>query len=325
MQRTLFPPIEPYSCCWLDTGDGHQVYYEECGNRKGIPVVFLHGGPGSGCSASHRRFFDPEAYRIILFDQRGTGRSRPLGALENNKTGDLVADMERLRCYLGVDRWLLFGGSWGVLLALAYASRHPAAVSGMILRGIFLGRPSELDWYLRGVRAFAPEAWERLVAAVPGGGESDLLAHFHQAVNSRDQAVAYAAAQAWREYEEALMALGSEEAATVSATGPRLLARVRVQLHYLAAGCFVEAGVLLESLARLPQFPVWIIQGGYDMVCPPITAAALRRVWPQARYHLLPGAGHSAMDAGILAALVSATEAYKQLPAGRVAVCEGSR
>ncbi len=307
--HTLYPEIDPFNQGWLEVSGGHRIYFEECGNPQGAPVVFLHGGPGSGCNPGQRRFFDPTHYRVILFDQRGCGRSLPLGLTEANATQLLVEDIDQLRTHLGVDRWLVFGGSWGSTLALAYASRHAASITGMILRGIFLSRHSELEWFLHSVKQFFPEAWENLVSPLSEKERQDVMGAYKTRIDSGN----VAAARQWNAYESAIMSL------LPSATPPRpvedavTLARARVQLHYLMHQCFLKETPLLSQVDRFRHLPAIIIQGRYDMVCPPVTAHELHQVWPEAEYVVVPDAGHSAMEPGIIDALVSATEQFKPM------------
>ncbi len=305
---TLYPELDPYAHDWLDVQDGHRLYFEQCGNPHGKPVVFLHGGPGSGCNPSQRRFFDPSHYRIILFDQRGCGRSRPLGRVEENTTQHLVADIERLREHLGIGRWLVFGGSWGSTLALAYAAAHPDVVTGLILRGIFLGRPEELDWFLYQVRHFFPEAWACLSAPLPPEERNDILQAYHRRVFSGN----IEAARTWNAYESSIMSLLPATISNKASEDSITLSRARVQLHYLRNQCFLADQPLLSQIDRVRRIPATIIQGRYDMVCPPATADELHCIWPEAEYIVIPDAGHSAMEPGIIAALIAATDAFRQ-------------
>lgn len=306
---TLYPEIAPYAHALLDVGDGHSIYYEQCGNPHGAPVIFLHGGPGSGCNPGQRRFFDPSFYRIILFDQRGCGRSLPQGGVDHNTTSHLVADIERLRQHLDIERWLVFGGSWGSTLALAYAAAHPKPIQGLILRGIFLSRDSELEWFLHTVNHVFPEAWANLVDPIPEDEQHDLMKAYYRRVFSGD----VEAARTWNAFESAIMALLPPPASPKVTDDATTLARARVQLHYLRAACFLRDTPLLEQVERFRHIPARIIQGRYDMVCPPVTADALHRAWPEADYVIVPDAGHSAMEPGVIAALVSATEAFKEI------------
>ena len=308
----LYPLIDPFEQASLEVASPHSLYFEQSGNPKGYPVVFLHGGPGSQTNPDHRRYFDPSFYRVVLFDQRGCGRSTPAGCVQANTTWDLVSDMERIRCHLGIEKWLLFGGSWGSTLALAYASRHPQRVAGMILRGVFLASEAELDWYLNGLRRFVPEAWQRLT----GGSAVDVVGRYYRDVNHADEAFALDAARRWVQYEQHVMAIGA--ASTPSGgTGddPAILARARVQLHYLAAGCFLTEGQLLQSASSM-HVPVTIVQGRADMVCPPVTAYDLRQRLPGARLQMIEGGGHSAAGARLAPALRSAADDMRSGLAG---------
>jgi proline iminopeptidase len=308
---TLFAATEPYATGVLEGSGGHRVYWEECGNPRGIPVLFCHGGPGSSCSPGHRRFFDPERYRAILFDQRGCGRSRPLGEIRENTTWELVADMEALRRRLEVERWLLFGGSWGATLALAYALSHPAAVAGLVLRGVFLGTDAEVDWFLNGLRRFVPEAWDALARAVDARPGGDLVAACQRELGSASSERALRAARAWVEYESAVMALGEQPGASSAAlSDAALLARVRIQTHYLRHGCFLAERPILSRMAALHAMPVIIVQGRLDMVCPPVTAAQLAAGWPGAELRMIENGGHLVFNPHLAAALVQALEDF---------------
>ena len=299
----LHPSVEPYHCGYARVGDGHEVYFEECGNARGIPVVFLHGGPGSSCNPQHRRFFDAAAYRIVLFDQRGCGRSRPQGSTTHNTTADLVADMERLRVQLGIEHWLLFGGSWGCTLALAYALRHPERVLGMVLRGVFLASAQELDWYLMGLQGFLPEAWDRFAAPVADPTPACILQHYHRGI--AEETTAPQAARDWNDYESAAMAVGETAGATGAINGSVAIARVRVQLHYLAHGCFLDEPLL--NAVRGLDLPAVIVQGRRDLLCPPLTAHRLHLALPGSELRIAEEAGHSAMNPAMISALVLAT------------------
>lgn len=305
---TLYPELEPYAQAWLDVSGGHSIYFEQCGNPHGHPVVFLHGGPGSGCNPAQRRFFDPAYYRIVLLDQRGCGRSKPPGCIEENTTRHLIADIEHLRMHLGIGRWLVFGGSWGSTLALAYAAAHSPAVERMILRGIFLARQSELDWFLYEIRHFFPEAWGRLTDSLRPEERGDILqAYYHRVFSGEVDA-----ARTWNDFESSIMSLRPQAASNIVPSEALTMARARVQLHYLHNGCFLAEHPLLTQVERFRSIPTTIIQGRYDMVCPPSTADELHRTWPEAEYVIVPDAGHSAMEPGVIAALIAATESFKQ-------------
>ena len=303
--RALYPEARPFAVQQLVVGGGHALYVEECGNPRGFPVLFLHGGPGSRIRAHHRRFFDPAFYRIVLFDQRGCGQSTPLGRTVENTTRDLVADMETLRDHLGVERVALFGGSWGSTLALAYAIAHPDRVAGMVLRGIFLASRAEVAWYLDALRNFVPEAWDALVQ----GENGDLLARYHGAVSEGDDRRALIAARRWVACEEAIIGL---ESGNVVA-GPTdesidVRARARVQLHYLAHDCFLAPGELAAGLGRIAAVPALIVQGRLDLVCPPRAAYEVARALPGAELRLVERGGHSATAPEIARALRRATD-----------------
>ena len=309
----LFPEIEPYASGRLPLGGSHVMYWEQAGNPRGIPVLFLHGGPGAGAAAAHRRFFDPRSYRIIIFDQRGCGRSAPRGEIADNTTWHLVADMELLRRHLNVRRWVLFGGSWGSTLALAYGVRWPQHCAGFVLRGIFLGTRNEVSWFLGGMRTFFPEAWRSFAEALPESERSDLLVNFHHRLTHPDPAIHMPAAAAWSRYETVCSNLipRLEESSASFGGDSAALALARIEAHYFVNDVFLEDGELLNKVDRLRHIPSILIQGRYDMVCPIITADALARAWPEAKYVIVPDAGHSAMEPGIRAALVRATEAMK--------------
>ena len=309
----LFPPIEPRETGMLELGAGHSMYYELSGRSDGPAVVFLHGGPGSSCNPGHRRFFDPAFYSIVLFDQRGCGRSTPSGETAFNTTPDLVDDLERLRQHLGIERWLVFGGSWGSTLALAYAQTHPERVSALVLRGLFLASKSELTWYLEGLRHFLPEAWHQFAEAVTQPTSAKLLAYYDVRIGAGDRD----AARRWAAYENATMAVG-ETAGAVPAAGQNaddtaLLARVRVQLHYLVNECFLEPGALLDRVGRIKHLPAILVQGRRDLACPPITAYALKQAWPALELRMVEDGGHSAMHPAMSTALVQATQQMKLL------------
>ena len=308
MPEALFPPLEPYASGWLEGGDGHRIWYEQSGNPGGVPVIFLHGGPGSSTNPDHRRFFDPAYYRIVLTDQRGCGRSTPSGEVRANTTAHLVSDIERLRAELSVERWMLFGGSWGSTLALAYAQQHPTAVSGLVLRGLFLGSDEEVEWFTLGLRRFLPEAWSPFAAGADGQSCAALLRDFHDRVMMGD----IAAAVRWNAWESAVMAVG-EAASTATAIPPPPLARVRIQLHYLVNSCFLAPGQLLSGLERLRGLPAILVQGRRDLACPPSAAYTVAQQWPEARLHMLEEAGHSSMHPAMARALVQATQEMKRL------------
>jgi proline iminopeptidase len=314
LAQDLFQPIEPLTSGRLDLDGRHTLYWEVSGNPEGRPVVFLHGGPGAGAGPDHRRFFDPRHYRIVVFDQRGAGRSTPLGEVADNTTQHLIADVERLRNQLGIMRWHVFGGSWGSTLALAYAQAHPERVSALVLRGIFLGSEAEIDWFLYGMAKVFPENWRNFVAAVPENERRDLMAAFSKRLNDPDPKIHLPAARAWSMYEGSCSTL-LPSPQTVAAFGEErhALGLARIEAHYFKNEVFLEPGQLMKGIARIRNIPTTIIQGRYDMVCPIETADALHRAWPEADYLVVPDAGHSAMEPGIRRALVAATERYKGL------------
>ena len=308
----LFPPLEPHDSGELPLDPPHVMHWEECGTPDGQPAAFLHGGPGTGCVPDHRRFFDPGHYRIVLYDQRGAGRSAPLGETEANTTAHLVADLERLRGHLGIERWLVFGGSWGSTLALAYAQAHPERVSALVLRGIFLGSAAEIDWFLHGMGHFFPETGRHFTEFLPEDERDDLLAGYHRRLTDPDPAVHMPAARSWSTYEGACSTLlPSPETVAAFREDRMALGVARMECHYFVNRCFLDEGALLAGVRRLRAVPATIVQGRYDMICPMETAEALARAWPEARFEVIPDAGHSAMEPGIRKALVAATERYK--------------
>lgn len=312
-RQTLFPELAPRASGMLRLDPVHAMYWEECGNPAGIPVVFLHGGPGAGSTAAHRRFFDPQAYRIVVLDQRGAGRSTPLGELRNNTTPHLIADLEMLREHLTIDRWLVFGGSWGSTLALAYAQAHPSRCLGLVLRGIFLCRKSEIDWFLYGLRSIYPEAWEKLAGLLPAAERGDLLRNYRRRLVDPDPAVHMPAARAWSVYEGSCSTLmPSPDTVAYFAGDVVALGLARIEAHYFVNDIFLPENSLLENIGALKGVPGIIVQGRYDMVCPIITAHELAAAWPEAVFKVVPDAGHSVWEKGILAALMEATEKFKE-------------
>ena len=312
VRTELYPEIEPYRSGMLELDSVHRMYWEECGNPRGHPVVFLHGGPGAGSAPAHRRFFDPAHYRIVIFDQRGAGRSRPLGEIEQNTTPLLIDDMERLRRHLGIERWLVFGGSWGSTLAIAYAIAHADRCAGLVLRGIFLCRKSEIDWFLYGVRNIFPEAWSAFAHAIPAGERADLLAAYYKRLTHPDPAVHLPAAKAWSIYEGSCSTLlANPETVAYFASDVVALGLARIEAHYFTNDIFLPANALLDNIGRIRDVPAVMVQGRYDAVCPIVTADDLHRAWPEAEYVVVPDAGHSAWEPGICAELVKATERFK--------------
>ncbi|NVN40566.1 prolyl aminopeptidase, partial [Ameyamaea chiangmaiensis] len=290
----LYPGIEPFRDGFLDVGDGHSLYWETVGNPAAPPVLFLHGGPGAGCGAVHRRFFDPQAWQVVLFDQRGAGRSRPLGMTEANTTAHLIDDIEKLRVSLGIAQWVLFGGSWGSTLALAYAQAHPGRVTAMVLRGVFLGRPQEIEWFFGGIRAIFPDAHADFVGHLRPAERSDILGSYHARLFDPDPRVHRPAAHAWCQYEARCSTLlPPRQLVTESARPETLLALARIEAHYFRNAMFLPPDGLLSGTKTIAAIPGVIVQGRYDMVCPPASAWALSRVWPAARLRMVAGAGHS--------------------------------
>ncbi len=310
MQRSLYPEIEPYVNHSIAVDPPHVLHVEECGNPKGSPVVFLHGGPGAGCEPYHRRFFDPDIYRIILFDQRGCGRSTPHAELDGNTTQALVADMERIRQYLGIKRWLVFGGSWGSTLALVYAETHPERVAGLVLRGIFLCRPREIAWfYQEGASRVFPDYWRDFERVIPAGERGDMLAAYHARLTGDNEIARMAAAKAWSLWEGRTASLLPSPAVIDHFANPfTALALARIECHYFVNDAFLEPDQILARAHRLRELPGVIVQGRYDMVCPMESAWALHQAWPEACFELIADAGHAASEPGIIDALVRATD-----------------
>ena len=308
----LFPAIEPYASGLLAVDSRHSVYWEQCGNPRGVPVVFLHGGPGAGATVTHRRFFDPAFYRIVIFDQRGSGRSTPLAEIIDNSTAHLVADMEALRRHLKIDRWTVFGGSWGSTLGLAYAHAHPECCRALILRGIFLGRQSEVDWFMHGIRMIFPEAWRAFVAPIPEAERGDLLGAYYKRLIDPDPAVHMPVARAWSIYDcSCSTLLPNPEAVAAFCTDRLALSLGRITAHYFKHEVRGPDNDLLSGLERIRHLPTTIIQGRYDMVCPLAMADELAGAWPEAEYIIVPDAGHSAMEPGTYPQLLAATEKAK--------------
>ncbi len=311
MLKNLFPELDIFNSGYLNVTNQHTIYYEECGNPKGFPVVFLHGGPGSGCNPAQRRFFDPDFYRIILLDQRGCGRSMPAGCVENNTTQDLISDIEQLRQHLNISRWLVFGGSWGSTLAIVYALAHTAATAGLILRGIFLSRPDELRWFMYDAQQFFPEVWQKWVDYLAANQRTDLLQSYSKLVFDENIEIAGPAAIAWNQYESNIMSLMPRNSSPSTTPIEVEVARARVQIHYIQHHCFIDGNQILQQSSQLSALPITIIQGRYDMVCPPKTAWQLMQQLPNAHVEMIADAGHSAMEPGITSALVNATEHFK--------------
>lgn len=317
LRTDLYPPIEARSSGMMRLDAVHTMYWEESGNPQGVPVLYLHGGPGGGTSPRARQFFDPQHYRIILFDQRGAGKSVPLGSCERNTTALLLEDIEALRRHLEIEQWLLFGGSWGSTLALAYGETHPERCLGFVLRGIFLCRPAELEWFLYGLRNVFPEAWRDLVAHVPVAERNDLAGWFYRALHDPDARVHLPLARAWSRYEASCSSLRPNPSLIAHFEEDAVaLGIARLETHYFVNRIFLPEDTLLGNLGTIRHLPCIIVQGRYDMICPIATADDLARAWPQAEYVIIEDAGHSAWEPGIMAALVSACEKMKWLRHG---------
>ncbi len=311
--RSLYPEIEPFDSGFLKVSSLHTMYYEQSGNPDGKPVVFLHGGPGGGTNAKCRRFFDPAIYRIVLFDQRGCGKSTPHAELTDNTTWDLVADIERLRGHLAIDRWQVFGGSWGSTLALAYAQTHPDKVTELVLRGIFMLRRWELEWfYQKGCDALYPDAWETYLNAIPEAERGDLMSAYHRRLTSTDPKTRTDAARAWSVWEGATSFLWQDPSHIESSAEDEFaLAFARIECHYFVNGGFFEHDdQLLRNVDRIRKIPTVIVQGRYDVVCPMRSAWDLHRAWPEADLHIVQDAGHSAFEPGIMHELLEATDRF---------------
>ena len=307
-----FPEIAPNGSFFLSVEPPHELYVEECGNPRGLPVLFVHGGPGAGCEPFHRRFFDPSLYRIVLFDQRGAGRSRPHASLDNNTTPALVADMEALRKHLGIDKWVLFGGSWGATLSLAYAEAHPDRVLALILRGIFLCRQREIHWFYQdGASRIFPDYWQDFIAPIPESERGNLLhAHYRRLIGT-DEVARMASAKAWSVWEGRAATLEPRQSVVDFFSNPRVaLALARIEAHYFVNDIFLKPNDLLDQAHRIADIPGVIVHGRYDVVCPVENAFDLARAWPGGRLEVIPAAGHSATEPGIAHALITATNYF---------------
>ncbi|GAA6200739.1 prolyl aminopeptidase [Aquicoccus sp. SU-CL01552] len=301
----LYPPFEPFDQRMVDVGQGHSIYVEQSGNPRGIPVVVLHGGPGGGCSPAMRRYFDPAVYRVVMFDQRGCGRSRPHASVTDNTTWHLVADIERIRVLLGIEAWIVFGGSWGATLALIYAETHPERVTQLVLRGVFLMTQGELDWfYGGGAGRFWPETWARFVAPVPENERGDMIAAYNRRLFSGDLAEETRFARAWSAWENALASIHSNGRSGES-PGHYARAFARLENHYFVNAGFLEFdGQILANVGRISHIPGTIVQGRYDMICPPSAAWKLNELWPMAELKMVRNAGHALSEPGISSELV---------------------
>jgi proline iminopeptidase len=313
--KDLYPPIEPFASQMMSVADGHQIYLEQVGNPDGIPVLFLHGGPGAGCEPYHRRFFNPEHYRVVLFDQRGCGHSLPHASLEANTTWDLVDDIERIRQQLNIERWLLFGGSWGSTLALAYAQTHPQRVTGMILRGIFLCRDEEIQWFYQyGASRVFPDYWENFIAPIPPQERDDLLHAYYRRLNGDNDIERMAAAKAWSVWEGRTASLHPNSAVVGFFSNPHTaLSLARIECHYFVNHAFLSPNQLLLESDKLADIPGVIVQGRYDLICPMASAWELHHAWPESELKVIGDAGHSAAEPGIRAALIKATDKFIEM------------
>jgi proline iminopeptidase len=314
--KSFYPAVEPYDHGFLAVSRVHRLYYEQSGNPQGQPVVFLHGGPGGGTIPLYRQFFDPAAYRIVLFDQRGSGQSTPHANLEGNTTWDLVADIEELREHLGINRWTVFGGSWGSTLALAYAQTHPERVQALVLRGIFLCRKKEIDWfYQEGAGAIYPDVWEEYVKVIPESERHDMLSAYYKRLTSEDEAERLNAARAWSIWEGSTSKLFPDQQLIEHFGEPQMaLALARIECHYFMNQAFFETdNHLIENVGKIRHIPAVIVQGRYDVVCPMMSAWELHRAWPEANFRIVPDAGHSATEPGIVDKLIEATDYFAGL------------
>lgn len=312
--NNYFPPLEPFHTEFLKVSELHTLYVEQCGNPKGRPIVFLHGGPGGGCNADHRRFFDPEHYHIILFDQRGAGRSTPAAELKENTTWNLVSDIEKIRLHLNIKDWIVFGGSWGSTLALAYAITHADKVKGLILRGIFLCRPSEIKWfYQEGASEIFPDAWEKYHNHIPESERSNFVTAYYKRLTDEDADTRLAAARIWSQWEAATSRLFVDPKSIEDFDEPTLaLQFARIECHYFINDSFFKTpNFLIENISKIQHIPTSIIQGRYDVVCPMRSAWDLHKAWPKSLLTIVADAGHSAGEPGIRSKLIECTNAFK--------------
>lgn len=304
----VFNSIEPFARHSLQVDDLHTLYVEECGNPKGLPVVFLHGGPGAGCSPYHRRFFDPAIYRIILFDQRGCGKSTPHASLENNTSNDLVQDIEKIRDHLSIQQWVVFGGSWGSTLALLYAQTHPNEVSGLILRGIFLGRDKDVQWfYQEGTRKLFPDYWEKFIEPIPENERDDMVAAYSRLLIGDDKNLQMKAAKAWAIWEGMTATLQTDDVVSSFSNSHAAISVARIECHYFMNHCWLAPNQLLNNIGLIRHIPSYIVQGRYDVICPVVQAWELATAWPEAKLTIVADAGHAIVEPGITKALLSAT------------------
>lgn len=314
--RNYFPQIEPYNKGMLKVSELHTLYWEECGNPAGKPIIFLHGGPGGGVSPEHRRFFDPQAYRIILFDQRGSGQSLPCAELRENTTWDLIKDIETIREKLNIEKWVVFGGSWGSTLALTYAITHPEKVKALVLRGIFLCRPSEIRWfYQEGASQIFPDVWDEYLKPIPESERHDLVTAYYKRLTHENAEIRLQAAKAWSKWEAATSRLMVDQASIDEFEDPEYaLSFARIECHYFTNNAFFKTNNwILENIDKIRHIPGVIVQGRYDVVCPARSAWDLHKAWPEAKFTIIADSGHAAVEPGTRSALIEATESFKHL------------
>jgi len=307
--NSLYDPIKPYATHHFKVDETHTLYVEECGNPGGIPVVFLHGGPGAGCAPYHRQFFDPDIYRIVLFDQRGCGKSTPHASLTNNTTGDLVADIEKIRGFLKIQQWVVFGGSWGSTLALVYAQTHPQNVSGLIVRGIFLARDKDVQWfYQQGTSRLFPDYWEKFIAPIPPDERANMIEAYHKLLTGGDEVKKLRAAKAWSVWEGMTATLQTDEAVIDSFSNSHsALSIARIECHYFLHQCWLEPDQIINNVDKIRHIPGYIVHGRYDVICPVEQAWELSKAWPEAELSIVADAGHAVVEKGITEALLNAT------------------
>lgn len=309
IMHILFPEIEAFANDRMDTGDGHVIYLEQAGNPEGIPVIFLHGGPGSGCNPNHRRYFNPDIYRIIIFDQRGCNRSTPQGCVENNTTPDLVRDMEKIRAFLKIDQWLVFGGSWGATLGLLYAESHPEQVTGMVLRGTFLARQVDLDWFAKtGANRIFPDQWEQFIDNIPPEERQDLVAAYHKRLTDNDEGIRQKFARAWSEWATGVVTYNLTEQKNEAEDISTIVHQVSIETHYAFNRYFIQDNQILENIQKIPDVPITIVHGRKDLTCTPDSSWSLHKALPKSELVIVPDAGHLAGEPAMVDALITATD-----------------
>lgn len=304
----FFGSLNSYDDDYLDVGDGHKIYYEQYGNPHGKPVLFLHGGPGSGCSSFHKRFFDPKVFRVIFLDQRGSGKSIPYGEIENNTTTALISDIEDIRRHLNIDKWLIFGGSWGSTLGILYGINFPKRCLGFILRGIFLGTVDEINWFLYDMKKFFPEAHNKFISYVPQNYRDNILKWFYEQLNLKDKTISLKAASVWAEYENSCSTLGYVERPI---SGENALAIAKIESHYFVNNCFINDNFIKENIKKIVNIPAIIIQGRHDVICPPFSAFDIAKIWGMASIEIIDDAGHSAFEEQVARKLINALFMFK--------------